>query len=72
MDNKLRKSTQQPDLRLRPASLPKSTLRGGAYEKGLHDTGNSTWLHGGDPSEKPGYDNGRAGQQKAMRKKWPC
>jgi hypothetical protein len=68
MDNKLRKNNPQPDQRLRPASLPKSSLRGGAYQPRGDTPGG--WMHGGDPSTKPGYDKGRAGQQKKPRK-WP-
>jgi hypothetical protein len=46
-------------------------LRGGGYGKDVHDTGNNSWLHGGNPADKPGYVKGRAGQQTKMRKSWP-
>jgi hypothetical protein len=69
MRDSMRQPTKQPDLR--PAKeQPSSGLRGGAYEKGAHDTPGKTWLHGGDPSTKPGYLKGRAGQQKKSRR-WP-
>jgi hypothetical protein len=56
---------------MRPAKPQAERQRGGGYGKDLHDTSGKTWLHGGDPSEKPGYDKGRAGQQQKRRKSWP-
>jgi hypothetical protein len=67
--SELRKKTPQPTMR--PVSLPKSNPRGGAYEKGVHDTSGKSWLHGGDPADKPGYVKGRAGQQQKLRRRWP-
>ncbi len=65
----MRKSTPQPDLR--PAKLPPETRRGGGYGKDLHDVAGNSWLHGGDPSTKPGYVAGRQGMNKPKsRKKW--
>jgi len=54
----------------RPINPQPSTRRGGGYDKGgLHDTPTS-WLHGGDPTGKPGYVKGLQGKQKKTRK-WP-
>jgi hypothetical protein len=65
----MRKSTPQPDLR--PAKGPPETRRGGAYGKDLHDVGGNSWLHGGDPSTKPGYVRGLQGKQQKRRPRWP-
>jgi hypothetical protein len=46
---------------------PSSGLR--VYKLGAHDTPTS-WLHGGDPADKPGYIKGMQGKQQKMRK-WP-
>jgi hypothetical protein len=66
-----RQPTKQPDLR--PAKeQPSSGLRGGAYGKAdLHDTGNSTWLHGGRGEDHPFFDPGHKGAKKPKLRKWP-
>jgi hypothetical protein len=69
MDNKLRKSTPQPTMK--PVSLRKGISRGGGYGKDVHDTGNNSWLHGGNPADKPGYVAGRQSMKKPKLRKWP-
>jgi len=63
-----RQKTKQSDMR--PREQPSSGLRGSAYEKGAHDTPGSTWLHGGDPSTKPGYVKGMQGKQQKAKGPW--
>jgi hypothetical protein len=65
---KERQPTRQPDLK--PAKGPPEARRGGGYGKDLHDTPGNTWLHAGDPSEKPGYVKGMQGKQQKQRKRW--
>jgi hypothetical protein len=46
--------------------------RGGRVTSVQHrgDTAGNSWLHGGDPTGKPGYVRGLSGKQKKLRK-WP-
>jgi len=53
----------------KPVEKPAKTERSAKFY-GRGDTTGHTWLHGGDPTTKPGYVKGMKGQQKKTQR-WP-
>jgi hypothetical protein len=69
----MKERPQAPDAEEEGGIIPIVKMaRGGRVTSVEHrgDTVGTTWLHGGDPTGKPGYVRGLSGKQKKPRK-WP-